>query len=53
MNDNYFFSSTDTSKKGLGMTLFREYENSSLEETMMNTELSSKLRGKNFYINHI
>ena len=46
MNDNYFFSSTDTSKAGLGMALFKEFDDNSLEDTLIQTDLSLKLRGR-------
>lgn len=46
MNDNYFFSSMDTSQKGLKVALFKDFDESSLGETFIHTDFSLKLKGK-------
>eukprot|EP00343_Euplotes_focardii_P008074 CAMPEP_0205821760 /NCGR_PEP_ID=MMETSP0206-20130828/9446_1 /ASSEMBLY_ACC=CAM_ASM_000279 /TAXON_ID=36767 /ORGANISM="Euplotes focardii, Strain TN1" /LENGTH=212 /DNA_ID=CAMNT_0053117483 /DNA_START=24 /DNA_END=662 /DNA_ORIENTATION=+ len=44
MNHNYFFSSTDTSMKGLGMTLFGDFEENVLEDNIINSNLNLRLK---------
>lgn len=46
MNDNYFFSSMDTSERGLNVALFKDWDDFSLGDSYVQTDLSVKLRGK-------